>query len=67
MQLLKVSLNNLAVGTITLLPNGDIFFAFDEDYFHHPQKPILSQSFFTPSGELMQTSKITSTKLPPLC
>lgn len=63
--LLRVSLNDDPVGTLTLLPSGGVFFAFDEAYLNAPSRPVLSQSFFRPSGELIPESKSSAGKLPP--
>jgi len=63
--LLKVSLNNTFIGTLTLLPGGRTFFAFDETYQDLPNKPVLSQAFFHSSGELLTEEKIRAIRLPP--
>ncbi len=62
--LLRVQLNDRAIGTLTQLRNGGVFFAFDEDYLNSADRPVLSQSFFRPSGELIPESKIISGRLP---
>jgi serine/threonine-protein kinase HipA len=62
---LRVHLNNTPVGTLTLLPSGGVFFAFDEAYLNATDRPVLSQSFFRPSGDLIPESKSASGKLPP--
>ena len=62
--LLRVSLNDKTIGTLTQLRSGGIFFAFDEDYLSDASRPVLSQSFFRPSGEMIPESKITSGRLP---
>lgn len=62
---LQVSLNDNAIGTLTMLPSGGIFFAFNEAYLDNPDRPVLSQSYFRPSGELIPESKVTPAKLPP--
>lgn len=61
---LRVSLNNMAVGTLTQLPSGGIFFAFDEAYLNAADRPVLSQSFFRPSGEIIPESKSSARTLP---
>lgn len=63
--ILEVSLYGTTIGTITKLPSGGIFFAFDENYISASPRPVLSQSFFRLSGELLPETKITSAKLPP--
>jgi serine/threonine-protein kinase HipA len=62
---LSVCLNDHPVGTLTLLGSGSVFFAFDEEYLNDPDRPVLSQSFYRPSGELIPESKSSSGKLPP--
>jgi len=64
---LRVSLNNQPIGTLTRLPSGNTFFAFSEDYLATAPatRPVLSQSFIKPSGELIPESRATSGKLPP--
>lgn len=61
---LRVSLNRLPVGTLTQLPGGGIFFAFDEGYLNMADRPVLSQSFFRPSGEIIPDSMSSSSTLP---
>lgn len=63
--LLRVSLNDDPIGTLTLLPSGGVFFAFDEAYLNSASRPVLSQSFFKPSGEIIPESKSAAGKLPP--
>jgi serine/threonine-protein kinase HipA len=63
--LLRVSLNDDPIGTLTLLPSGGVFFAFDEAYLNAASRPVLSQSFFRPSGEIIPESKSSAGKLPP--
>lgn len=63
--LLRVSLNDQPIGTLTLLPSGGVFFAFDETYLNAANRPVLSQSFFKPSGEIIPESKSSAGKLPP--
>ena len=62
---LEVFINNLKVGEITLLANERNLFVFDDDYLAMKDKPILSQSFFDKSGEIIVQTKIVQTKLPP--
>ncbi len=62
---LEVRLGDMLVGTLTLVTGDRSFFAFEESYLNEPNRPILSQSFFTRSGDLIPESKIVQTKLPP--
>lgn len=66
-RLLRIALNELPIGTLTRLPSGGTFFAFDESYLKADaaDRPVLSQSFFRPSGGLIPESRATSGKLPP--
>jgi serine/threonine-protein kinase HipA len=61
---LKVSLGNTAIGTITTLPAGSVFFAFSEEYLNDANRPVLSQSFLTETGEVIPESKATRVQLP---
>lgn len=61
---IEVGLNHFPVGVIQSLPGDRYFFAFHENYLQHPNPPILSQTFFKPSGELIPISKTTQLKLP---
>lgn len=63
--LLRVSLNDDPIGTLTLLPGGGVFFVFDEAYLNATSRPVLSQSFFKPSGEIIPESRSAAGKLPP--
>jgi serine/threonine-protein kinase HipA len=62
---LEVFIDNLKVGEITLLANERNLFVFEDDYLAMEDKPILSQSFFDKSGEIIAQTKIVQTKLPP--
>jgi len=62
---LKVFIGDLKVGEITLLANERSLFSFDESYLSMEDKPILSQSFFDKSGDIITETKIVQTKLPP--
>jgi len=62
---LEVRLGNILVGKLTLVTGDRSFFAFEESYLNNPNRPILSQSFFTRSGDLIPESKTIQTKLPP--
>lgn len=63
-RILQVSLNNYPVGQLTQLTNGSIVFAFNENYLHDPNRPVLSQSFFNPSGKLIAESQPAKSILP---
>ena len=55
--LLQVNLNDYPIGTLSLLPSGSILFSFNEHYLHDTNRPVLSQSFFYPSGELIPETR----------
>ena len=63
--LLEVSLGNHTVGKLVLITGDRAFFAFDAGYLNNLDRPLLSQSFFTRSGDLIPETKTTQTKLPP--
>ncbi|HEY2341655.1 MAG TPA: HipA domain-containing protein [Chthoniobacteraceae bacterium] len=65
MKSLKVFLGKRRVGTVSLLPGELTLFAFDEDYYADPNRPVLSQSYLTKSGQLRQDTRPTKTRLPP--
>ena len=50
---------------LTLVTGDRSFFAFEESYLNEPNRPVLSQSFFTRSGDLIPESRTVQTKLPP--
>ncbi|MCF6257138.1 MAG: type II toxin-antitoxin system HipA family toxin [Gammaproteobacteria bacterium] len=62
---LEVRLGDVLVGKLTLVTGDRSFFAFEESYLNAPERPILSQSFFARSGDLILISKTVQTKLPP--
>jgi len=64
MDRLEVRLGEVRIGLLTLLSGDRSFFAFDEAYLRDPQRAVLSQSFLTPSGEVIPETKIVQTKLP---
>ncbi len=64
-RLLEVRLGDRPIGTLALLPGDRSFFSFEEAYLHDPRRPILSQSFLKPSGELIGATRVTQVKLPP--
>ncbi len=62
---LEVRLGDMLVGKLTLVTGDRSFFAFEESYLNEPNRPVLSQSFFTRSGDLIPESRTVQTKLPP--
>jgi serine/threonine-protein kinase HipA len=65
-RVLNVQLNEVEVGTLTLLADDRSLFVFSESYIKDPQRPILSLWFKTPLGELKTEEKIRSqAMLPP--
>jgi serine/threonine-protein kinase HipA len=60
-----VLLGGRPVGTLTLLPDDASLFVFEEVYAADPDRPVLSQSYLTASGELRLATRITRTRLPP--
>jgi len=63
--ILGVYLGSVFVGQLTLLPGDHSFFVFDENYVNDQGRPVLSQSFFTESSDLILETQTTRTKLPP--
>ncbi|MEE9397863.1 MAG: type II toxin-antitoxin system HipA family toxin [Methylococcales bacterium] len=63
--LLEVRLGNTYVGRLILATGDRALFAFDENYLNDENRPVLSQSFFTQTGDLLPETKTTQTKLPP--
>ncbi len=62
---LEVYLHDECVGHIVLLPGGNTLFAFDKSYEEDPYRPILSQSFFSPTGQLLAERRPIRTRLEP--
>lgn len=62
--ILDVRLGENSVGKLTLLTGDRSFFAFDEAYLDDPDRPVLSQSFFTATGDIIPESRPVQTKLP---
>jgi len=62
---LDVLLNDYLVGSITLLPGERSLFAFDDAYVADKNRPVLSQSFLTASGDLSLETRAIREKLPP--
>lgn len=61
---LQVHLHNQAIGTLTLLASGSVFFSFNDHYLNSSSRPVLSQSFYQSSGEIIAESKASAGKLP---
>jgi serine/threonine-protein kinase HipA len=61
---LDVRLGESSVGKLTLLTGDRSFFAFEEAYLNNPDHPVLSQSFFTASGDIIPETRPVQTKLP---
>jgi serine/threonine-protein kinase HipA len=62
---LSVWLGDRRAGELTNLPGDYNVFSFDEDFAADPQRPVLSQSFIAPSGELRRVIPRTHTLAPP--
>lgn len=62
---LEVRLHEKAVGTLTLLPGDRTLFVFDPSYAEDPNRPTLSLSFKSQSGELLMDVHPTQTRVPP--
>ena len=65
LNVLTVYLNDYEVGTLTRLPDDRIHFHFNNTYVANKEHPVLSQSFYTPHGELRQNIPPTQTTAPP--
>jgi serine/threonine-protein kinase HipA len=64
-QVLDVLLNDTEVGTLTRFPDDRTLFAFNEDYAKNPDRPVLSLSYKTVSGEVRSPARPTRVKVPP--
>jgi len=62
---LDVALGSHKVGTLSLLPGSTTLFVFDDAYRADANRPTLSQSYFTATGDLRQETSPTRRKLPP--
>ena len=62
---LDVFLQERCIGQISLLPGESTFFSFEEDYITNSNRPILSQSFISKTGELIPQTKPTRIRLHP--
>lgn len=63
--ILDVYLGRKHVGQLVLLSGERSFFVFEKGYLSDQDRPVLSQSFFTGSGDLISETRTTRTKLPP--
>lgn len=63
--ILDVWLAQTRIGQLTLLPGDHTFFVFEKGYLNDSKRPVLSQSFFTGSGEIIPETRTYKTKLPP--
>lgn len=54
--------HEVLVGTLTLLADERVLFAFDESYIQNPRRPVLSKWFETEFGELKTVGGCTSFK-----
>jgi len=61
---LDIFLHHRRVGVLTLLPDGRILFSFDDSYAADPDRPVLSQSYYSSDGELLTSTKTYSGKAP---
>ena len=62
---LDVFLQERCIGQISLLPGESTFFSFYEDYIKDSNRPILSQSFMSKTGELIPQTKPMRIRLHP--
>ncbi len=63
---LKVSLNEVEIGILTLLNDDRTLFSFAKSYIDNPLRPTLSLWFKTPFAELKTEEKVRSqAMLPP--
>ena len=62
---LDVLLNGTLVGALTQLPGGQMVFSFDNAYFYEENRPVLSQSYYSETGELLLDPKAYNVNAPP--
>lgn len=62
---LKIKLSGEDIGTLIMLPSRSMFFAFNETYLADPNRLVLSQSFFSNTGDVIPESKTSRSQLPP--
>lgn len=61
---LEVRLNQVRVGSITNLPYDRNLFVFDDEYVQHPNRPVLSLSYYAANGSLLAKPEEVQTKIP---
>ena len=64
MTVLDVLLNDTLVGALTQLPGGQMIFSFDNAYFYEENRPVLSQSYYSETGELLLDPKAYNVNAP---
>ncbi|MDJ0807627.1 MAG: HipA N-terminal domain-containing protein [Gammaproteobacteria bacterium] len=62
--ILDVRLGEKNVGKLTLLTGERSLFTFDEAYLNDRDRPVLSQSFFITSGDIIPATRPVQTRLP---
>ena len=62
---LAVHLHGRRIGTITRLAGDRNIFTFDDEHVENAERPVLSLSFYSPSGELNTNARTFATRLPP--
>jgi serine/threonine-protein kinase HipA len=62
---LEVRLGETLVGRLVNLDGDRNLFTFDPAYLEHPQRPVLSQSFYDAHRELHDLTRPTRRRLPP--
>lgn len=65
LKVLNVLLHRQEIGTLTLLPNERVLFAFNQNYINDVERRILSLSFKDSMGELITDIPQTRTRVPP--
>ncbi len=63
--ILDVYLGQANVGRLTLLPGDRSLFTFTEDYLNNANRPVLSQSYISQSGNILSEIRHVRSKLPP--
>lgn len=62
---LTISLHNKKIGTLTLLPNTQSIFTFEDTYVNNTKRATLSLSFENKQGDFEPTVKPSRTQIPP--
>lgn len=62
---LDIKLYDKNIGVITRLPDGQVFFSFNQEYASNPMRPILSLSFQGEFGKLISDTCPHNSRLPP--